>query len=139
MTCDSETAVIAVLVENAKRNGTLPAVFGPTRALRVEQTIFEFMNYLSPDYLGGFWDFYRLSNDGFFMTPPARAVQYQIVSPNGYSGAVSAQAAGIIACLFTYSHVSFRPGFEDVGEQYHLLREYVVEHPEARAIYAAID
>lgn len=54
---------------------------------------------------------------------------------------MSADALGITVCLYAYSHLSF--GDDEFSEicarQYHLLRDYVFNHPEARSILAAID
>jgi hypothetical protein len=97
---------------------------------------------LSPDHTIGLqWEYSRLSNGGFFMAPPDQeGRKYRIVSPNGYCGAVSAEAMGIICCLFTYSHLSFQAWFQPVAtDHFHLLREYAGPHNESRAIHAAID
>ena len=58
---------------------------------------------------------------------------------NGYQGEVSADAAGIIATMFTLSHLSFR--FEDdrFAEAYARLYEFAARHPEAGEIFQAID
>ena len=61
---------------------------------------------------------------------------------NGFEGTLSADAIGITACLYAYSHLSFTdsPDFaEKCAQQYHLLREFMLEHPEAKAILKAID
>ena len=55
---------------------------------------------------------------------------------------MTADALGITACLYAYSHLSFsdRAGFpETCARQYHLLRDYALEHVEAKCILAAID
>jgi hypothetical protein len=55
---------------------------------------------------------------------------------------LSADALGITACLYAYSHLSFnrRDGLAELcAEQFHLLREYALDHPEAGGIMAAID
>lgn len=65
---------------------------------------------------------------------------YDIAAPNGYSGTVSGDAAGIIATLYALSHLAFR--FEAVAvlsERFHQLREFALAHREAAAILAAID
>jgi hypothetical protein len=54
---------------------------------------------------------------------------------------MSADAFGITVCLFAYSNLSFGSGqfAETCGDQYHLLREYMMDHAEAGAILAATD
>ena len=51
---------------------------------------------------------------------------------NGYSGIVSAEAAGIIACLYVYGNLQY-------ADKYWDLREYAYQLPEAAKILAAID
>jgi hypothetical protein len=44
--------------------------------------------------------------------------------------------------MLTYSHLSFsgQNGFDEVcAEHYHLLREFALDHDEARGIFSAID
>ena len=58
--------------------------------------------------------------------------------PERLQGEMSAEALGITACLYAYSHLSFG-GNEICAEQYHLVRDYAMDHPEVREILAAID
>jgi hypothetical protein len=49
---------------------------------------------------------------------------------------------GITACLYAYSHLSFsgKSGFDEIyAQQYHWLRDYMLDHPEAGVILGAID
>jgi hypothetical protein len=66
---------------------------------------------------------------------------FEVSCENGFEGTLSADALGITACLYAFSHVSFGEGAfaETCAEQYHLLREYTMDHPEVGAILAAID
>ena len=120
----------------------LPAkLFGAAAfPFKVEPTIFDMAGTLSTEYQGGYWDFYRLSNGGWYMSPSSETI-YTVSSMNGYTGKVTADALGITACLFAFSHLSFgRDAVAEVcAEQYHLLREFAMDHPEAMAILAAID
>ena len=92
------------------------------------------------EYSGGFWDFYETSNGAFFMSPK-QTDKFTWNNPMNYSeGEVSAEALGIIACLFAYSHMSFKHiKNESFGNQYHKLREWAYKHPEASMIFSAID
>lgn len=115
-------------------------LFGAYFPLRLEPFVYAMTSTLSDDYSGGYWHFYALSNGGFYMAPDGRG-KFQVISENGYECFMSADALGITACLYAYSHLSF--GDDDFAEtcarQYHRLREYVFEHPEAREILAVID
>ncbi len=115
--------------------------FGDYFPFRIEPTIFSMADCLSEDYNGGYWKFYELTNGAFYMAPDEDE-PFRVSAKNGYSGTMSADAFGITVCLYAYSHLSFTDDEEladEVTEQYHLLREYMLEHPEVGAILAAID
>lgn len=116
------------------------ALFGVHFPLHLEPTIYAFAEHLSPDYQGGYWLFYTLSNGGFFMAPDDDRV-FRVRSENGFSGVLSADALGITACLYGYSHLSFSKMLiaDTFAAQYHRLREYALDLPEVGAIMAAID
>ena len=73
-----------------------------TADIIVESAVFSWMRVLSPDYSGGGWNFYTLSNGGFFMSPDDDDKLFEMRSPNGFSAEVSAQDAGITAMLFAF-------------------------------------
>ena len=115
--------------------------FGIHFPLQLEPTIFALAANLSSDYVGGYWDFYKLGNGGFYMAPDS-GPRFQVISPNGYESFMSADAFGITVCLFAYSHLSFgnREDFAEIcSSHYHWLREFAMEHAEAGAILATID
>ena len=98
------------------------------------------MEQLSPlDYRGGFWDFYEHDDRPLFMAPRS-TTRFRITGEiTGFQGDVSAEAAGIIATLFTFSHVSFQYRSERLSEGYAQLHTYCADHPEAAVIFQAID
>jgi hypothetical protein len=61
------------------------------------------------------------------------------VETNGFEGQMSADAAGITACLFALSHLSFQIEHESIANHFHQLREFALEHAEASVILSAID
>jgi hypothetical protein len=88
-------------------------------------------------YHGGYWEFQELSNGGFYMAPHSDTV-FHVNCENGFEGELSADALGITVCLYAYSLLSF--GDDEVcARQYHLLRDYLLEHPETGLILGAID
>lgn len=120
----------------------LPAkLFGAVACpFKVEPTIFHMAALLAADYRGGFWDMFQLSNGGWYMSP-AQNTLFVVSSMNGFSGSMTADALGITACMFAFSHLSFGGDAlaEACAEQYQLLREFSLDHPEAGAIMAACD
>ena len=115
-------------------------LFGLAFPLKLEPTIFTMADMLAEDYNGGFWLMHSLGNGGFYMAPDVDH-GFEVSCENGFEGLLSADALGITACLYSYSHLSFGEGAfaKTCAEQYHLLREYAMDHPEAGAILAACD
>jgi hypothetical protein len=149
-TCTTDTAVIAcTLVPEHLRSQVTADLFGANFPLQLEPAIFSFASQLSDDYSGGYWYFYQLGNDGFYMAPhqesggesDGRGKRYQVVSLIGNECSMSADALGIAACLFAYSHLSFGQGSfaETCAEHYHRLREFMLDHAEASHILRIID
>jgi hypothetical protein len=128
------------LVAEEQRTNVTADLFGIYFPLQLEPFIFSMASRLSEDYGGGYWLFYTLDNGGFYMAPDSEG-KFQVISPNGWEGFMSADAFGIAVCLFAYSNLSFGSGqcAETSANQYHLLREYMMDHVEAGAILAATD
>ena len=127
-------------VAEERRPTLLPELFGPSRMLVAENMVYAMMNSLSPlDYAGGHWDFYELGGRPLFMAPTSKARYRMACSGNGWQGDVSAEAAGIIATLFAFSHLSFHHADDQLVEGYARLYEFAGDHPEAAEIFQAID
>jgi hypothetical protein len=77
-----------------------------------------------------------VDNDAHSTRPSSTYKSGNVVQTSG------ATSLGIAACLYAYSHLSFGGDgafVETCAEQYHLLRDYMLELPEARGILGAID
>ena len=72
---------------------------------------------------------------------PSEDKVYHVKCQNMYEGDLSADALGIVACLYAYSNLSF--SLSDIAREYarhyHLLREYSMEHAEVKEILGATD
>lgn len=116
-------------------------LFGVRFPFNIESAIFSIAGKLSSEYDGAYWEFYSLSNGGFYMAPRMGNL-YAVSCINGYKDSMSADALGITACMYAYSHLSFSsdPGFAEVcANHYHRLRAYIFQHEEGSAIFSAID
>ena len=116
-------------------------LFGIRFPLNMEPAIYSIAGRIAPEYHGAYWAFYSLSNGGFYMAPGTDE-PYHVRCENGFEGKLSADALGISACLYAYSHLSFsdHEGFaQTCANHYHWLRAYMLEHKEARHILKAID
>jgi hypothetical protein len=133
----TRTAITATRCPDAKRLQFLPRHFHMW-CLKVESAVFDHLQRLSPDYRGGYWVFYDLSNGGCFIAPSHG--EFHIEAPNGFSATVDAETAGIIATLYALSHLALAHPTKDIfATRFHELRAFALEHPQARAIFGAID
>jgi hypothetical protein len=105
----------------------------------LDRAIFDMLRCLSPDYGGGLWEYYQLSNGGFYMAPAGNGMYTIIYEGIGFSGNVSAQAAGIIACAIAFSHLSHLVKGDGCVRAYELLMDFIAQHPEAKVIRSALD
>lgn len=126
------------IVPTRSRTAMLPRYFGANMML-VESLLFHYMNNLSSQYNGGYWEFIELSNGGFLMSLQCNDIHTIKVAGNYFENDMSSEAACIVACLFAYSHAANAKACEKATNQYHLLREFALDHPEARLIISAID
>jgi hypothetical protein len=116
-------------------------LFGLDFPLHLEPLVYVLADHLASEYQGGYWEFYALSNGGFYMAPQSDTL-FQVSCENGFEGELSAEALGITVCLYAYSQLSFSRHdrlAKTCARQYHWLRDYMLEHSEAGAILAAID
>ena len=123
------------------RTSVTAELFGLNFPMKLEPLIFNLTDHIADNYSGGYWDFYTLSNGGFYMSP-RHDEPFNVSCENGFEGQLSADALGIVVFLYAYSHLSFsgKNGFDEIcAEHYHLLREVALDHHEARGIFSAID
>ena len=128
-------------VEDKQRIQHTADLFGSRFPLNIEPAIYSIAGNIATKYKGAYWKFYSLSNGGFYMAPYSDKT-YLVNCDDGFEGMLSADALGITACLYAYSHLSFtgNPVFADIcSNHYQCLRVFMLEHIEAGAILAAID
>ncbi|HDI5842533.1 TPA: antirestriction protein, partial [Escherichia coli] len=94
-------------------------------------------------YCGGIWNLYTLNNGGAFMAPELDDDDDEtwvlFSAMNGNRAEMSPEAAGIAACLMTYSHHACRTECYAMTVHYYRLRDYALQHPECNAIMCIID
>lgn len=134
----SSSPIVAKDVPDGQRMTFLPRRFGSRLVLAAESMLYEWLRRLSPDYTGGIWRFVDLSNGGFYMAPYGDTPLRVRWDDNGFDGQLSPDAAGIVATLFTLSHLSFA-GHEALADAYQQLLDYAASHPESASIFRAID
>ena len=138
---EETTIVTRQLVAEDQRLSVIEKLFGALFPLMLEPVIYGITERMAEAYRGGYWQFYTLDNGGFYLAPEGEEV-YQVSCDNYFTGQLSADALGITACLYAYSHCSFSRD-EAVGrlcaQHYHWLREYMYEYAEVAGILGAID
>jgi hypothetical protein len=115
--------ITSTLVPESERAEQAGKNFG-VRFLWIESFVFDTAGSLSREYDGGLWDFYTLSNVGFYMAPRGRGT-YRVACGNGFDGELSSDAFGVTCCLYAYSLLSFSSddAFAEVyAENFHRLR-----------------
>ena len=134
------TSVTRELVPDDQRMAIVEKLFGMAFPLQLEPVVYGITDRMAEEYTGGYWDFYTLSNGGFYMAPAEDRV-FHIKCQNMYEGDLSSDALCIMASEYAYSNLSF--SLSDIAREYarhyHLLREYVLGHPEAGEIQGATD
>ena len=135
------TPITRELVVEDQEMGVAEDIFGDVFFLCLEPLIYEFADKLAPEYLGGIWRYYKLSNQGLYLAPEDDRI-WVVSCPNGFHGQLSSDALGVTACLYAYSHCSFsrdeRFGSK-CSDHYHRLREFMYSHRELASILGAID
>lgn len=128
------------LVPESQRLDVADRHFGIRFPLQFEPMVYRFAEQLAESYTGGYWQFYTLSNGGFYMAPD-HAESFDVVADNGYTDTLSADALGITACLYAYSNLSFTEDnfSQRCAKNYSRLLDFAMQHPEASAIRAAIN
>lgn len=135
---DNTTQIVTCTkVDSEQMGDILPTLF-PNLFLVFENTVYSFMEKICTEYQGGFWDFYQLSNGGFFMAPLRnKVVSITVPFGNGFSDTLSMEAAGIVATLMAYCQLCEID--RGMAEHYHKLLDFAGCHSESGKIFAAID
>ncbi len=132
------------IVEGKSRTGILPRYIG-NQFMHFERMIYGYAEHFVEGYQGGFWSFYSLSNEGFYMSLDSDK-EFTFTNPDNYfSESMDADTMSIIINLYVYNHLAFK--FEHQNsvasarftKLYLHLNDYASEHPNAATIFRAID
>ena len=96
---DNETRISSYVVVDELRLNFLPHYLG-AQYLQGEALVYDWAARLSSAYNGGSWDFFQLSNGGFYMAPSNCGRVLVRWHMNGYSDMMGADAFGIVVTLF---------------------------------------
>lgn len=138
-TAPSATSTINALpVQGHLRSRTLPARF-PGLFLVFEMSVYNYMDKFVKSYSGGYWEYFELSNGGFYMSLKSYQSFRVEIDSNCFEGTLSADAASLVANLFVYCQLANQHELDYLIEGFHKLRDYARLHPEGHLILSAID
>ncbi|MDR6495987.1 hypothetical protein J2797_005912 [Paraburkholderia terricola] len=135
---DNQTRISSNVVVDELRLNFLPHYLGE-QYLQGEALVYGWARRLCPTYNGGSWDFFQLSNGGFYMAPADTGRVHVRWHMNGYNDLMGIDAFGIVVTLFALCHLAEKCGDDRIIDHYHALRAYAVQHVEAANILRAID
>lgn len=130
--------IVATQVPEHRRLSFLPRYLGKHMLLG-EVLVYSSLESLCDDYNGGYWEYYDLSNGGFYMAPAIEGKLRLIGKGNFFEGDVSADAAGIIATLMALNQLCWDSRSDRHIRLFYLLRGFALEHAESGLILGAID
>jgi hypothetical protein len=134
----SEVEIVARKVTNlVERSRCLAAIAGRDCVV-LEHTIYDLLCTLTDDHDGGFWDYFQLSNGGFYMAPKSAKSFHIFCSRNGFERDTCANTAGIIATAMAYSHLTGRPRGSYFARAYERLSDFIFQQSDADTIRAAL-
>ena len=130
--------IISKIVQPGNRLAFLPKHCGVFH-LNFELGVYSIMDRACASYSGGLWDFFELSNGGFYIALDSAQAVHLIWPDNYFDASMSADAAGIGVSLMVLSNLSFQKDSARFAEKFHLLRDFALEHDEASLIFRFID
>ena len=126
----------AVLVPLARRAGFLPGHFGKF-FVAAESGVHNTMRCLCPDYPGGAWDFYALSNGGALLVPRG-AARYRLRGGGPGEAVLPAFALGVGVCTLAYEQLSCQFCGGVFVQMAGCLHEFLLQQPEADRLLALL-
>jgi hypothetical protein len=135
---NSNKTISKQLVLGKKRPNFLPKHV-KKNYIQFENILYFLTDSMCHQYNGGYWDFYELSNDGFFLAPASDEKFEIYVDGNGFNGIVSTEALGVIVTLFSINGIAEQEGEDYLVDKFYALRDFALQHEESDLILRAID
>lgn len=148
--CDgsAQVPIETIKIADNDRQAFMPAICGgnPYAVGQFEATVYQLADRMIEDYRGGHWDFYIGTNGARFLVPPIEDETVLANPDNGIETKLSRIAAGMAITYCACSHTSFwadghglNAATEALAENFHLLRDIIVSHPESGNIFWLCD
>lgn len=130
--------IVATLVTDQNdRIRCLPDIAG-IRSTLLESAIHERLRIRFDQHISDHWDYFSLSNGGFYMAPQSDA-PFSLTFDGEFQHEVSANTAGLIACATAYQALAFVKGGGCFAKAYYQLSDFIFQHHDAGLIRAALN
>jgi antirestriction protein len=126
-----------LIPEGGPKSEVLPRHFA-RYMVAVEDSVYMYMHRLVPEYRAVYWHFFELSNGGFYMAPDMQTLNVRSLT-SAQTREMSADAAGIAACLLAFRELSSQIQNGVMARHYFQLRDFAQSHAEAEEILATVD
>lgn len=134
-----DTVITKFEVKESARTSILPKYAGSYLNI-LEPLIYQVLSEYCAEYRGAYWQIWELSNHTFFMVPEVNTETLKMsCSGNFYSGEMSAEAAGIVACLGAFNRMAWATDDQRFVNHFYALKDFASQHSEATEIFKAID
>lgn len=132
--------VTATLVPWSERGGTFETYFGIPRCIDAERLLYTYAQRYIRGYQGGLWDFYQLSNGGFYAVLKTEESRLRVINPqNHYDGTMTPDAAGLALMVMVSNHLSLQFNSVEIDRLYKKIMAFAERHKESHAILAFLD
>ncbi|MBN3856703.1 antirestriction protein [Paraburkholderia sp. Ac-20340] len=138
MTNEIQNRITSAVVPHELRLMVLPRYLGG-HYVAGESLVYDWAARLCSNYDHGSWNYFALSNGGFYMAPVNMGRVHVRWHLNGYNDMMGADAFGITVTLFALCHLAEKTQDDTIIDRFHQLREFATQHVEAANILRAID
>ena len=133
----NQLSIIEQKVPYHLRSNFLPQKV-PHLFLVFETLVYHYAGVFSKEYRGGDWNYYDLSNGGFYMSLQSDD-DFHVVLRNFCDGYLSANALGIAASMCALYELANETYQAYLLKSFQQLKAYVCSHPEASEILRAFE
>lgn len=131
--------ITATIFPDHERVGFTYLLYGPNLMFSGEFSVGDIHDQMTGRDQSGYWNYYKLSNGGFYMAPKRDELLHITWPHSDFDGVLTSDASGIAATLFTLKFILAE--FRDAHVEAMLLKleDFARGHAESQKILRAID
>ena len=130
--------ITARLMPGYERFNFPPELFGSCSIQLGESLVFRTHNHMTGRSHSGYWNFYELSNGGFYMAPEKDELLHITGHGIGFDDVLTSDASGIVATLSALDCLILEFGNLHLETKYRKLKDFAQGHPESQKIFRVI-